>query len=316
MFESNQHRTVAYVGYCKGLQHRWTFTQRTIPGIADLFQPLEDVIRQKFIPALIGREISDIERRLFALPLRFGGLGIPDPTITSDREFSCSEMITRPLAELISRQSKNLADLDQALVKQYAQECKSQKENVFKQEQEMVHALLEEGKQKTFEMAAEKGASNWLSALPLKKLGYVLNKQEFRDSLCLRYGHQIPHTPAYCACGSINNVNHTLICKRGGYVSMRHNNLRDLEATFLREVCRDVKIEPQLLPTGTEQQQPSGIETDQARLDVSAVGLWSPFERTFLDIRVTHPFSPSYAGISPKKLYRQHENEKKWKYQQ
>ena len=37
----------------------------------------------------------------------------------------------------------------------------------------------------------------------------------------------------------------------GGYVSMRHNNIRDLEASMLREVCKDVKVEPEFLPMVT-----------------------------------------------------------------
>ena len=36
-------------------------------------------------------------------------------------------------------------------------------------------------------VSCEKGTSSLLSALPVKKRGYVLNKQEFRDALCLRY---------------------------------------------------------------------------------------------------------------------------------
>ena len=53
---------------------------RTIPGVEDLFQPLEQVIRHQFLPALTGRlALSDTERELIALPARLGGLGIPDP---------------------------------------------------------------------------------------------------------------------------------------------------------------------------------------------------------------------------------------------
>ena len=66
---------------------------------------------------------------------------------------------------------------------------------------------------RAFESAQEKGASAWLSALPLKKLGYVLNKQEFRDAICLRYGWEIKGTPKSCVCGEDNSLDHALICK-------------------------------------------------------------------------------------------------------
>ena len=44
------------------------------------------------------------------------------------------------------------------------------------------------------------------------------------------------------------SLDKTLICKKGGYVSMRHNTLRDTEALFLKQKHKDVKIEPELLP--------------------------------------------------------------------
>jgi len=43
-------------------------------------------------------------------------------------------------------------------------------------------------------------------------------------------------------------VDHSLICKLGGYTSMRHNSVRDSEAQIIREVCRDVQTEPTFLP--------------------------------------------------------------------
>ena len=52
---------------------------------------------------------------------------------------------------------------------------------------------------------------------------------------------------------------------------MRHNQLRDLEAVLLRDVCKDVKIEPELLPIGNSSVDSSNTAV-KARLDVSAVG--------------------------------------------
>ena len=94
----------------------------------------------------------------------------------------------------------------------------------------------------------EKGASSWLSALPIEAIGYALNKQEFTDAICMRYGWKVKGTPTHCACGETNSVDHSLICKLGGYTSMRHNSVRDSEAQKMREVCRDVETEPTLLP--------------------------------------------------------------------
>ena len=94
---------------------------------------------------------------------------------------------------------------------------------------------------------------------------------------------------------------------------MRHNNIRDLEASLLKDVCKDIKIEPELMPLGNSETQSSNT-AEKARLDVSAVGIWSSMERTFLDIRVMHPNSPSYMDTTPDQLYSQHEREKKRMY--
>ena len=45
--------------------------------------------------------------------------------------------------------------------------------------------ITSEPKKRAFSMASEKGSSSWLSALPLRSLGYCLNKKDFRDSLLL-----------------------------------------------------------------------------------------------------------------------------------
>ena len=88
---------------------------------------------------------------------------------------------------------------------------------------------------------------------------------------------------------------------------MRHNAIRDLEAELLREVCKDVKTEPELLPLGNLELH--GNNAERARLDVSAVGIWSQMERTFVDVRILHPNSPSYRDKIPEQLYRQHEQD-------
>ena len=52
------------------------------------------------------------------------------------------------------------------------------------------------------------------------------------------------------------------------------------------------------------------------RLDISARGLWNSCEKTFFDIRITHPTSQSYSGKSLAEVYQQHVKEKKDKYNQ
>ena len=58
----------------------------------------------------------------------------------------------------------------------------------------------------------------------------------------------------------------------------------------------------------------SSNTSENARLDVSAIGLWSPFERSFIDVRIFHPNAPSYINKNLNQVYKEHENEKKRTY--
>ena len=301
-----------YASFTKAICHRWTYVQRTIPDIDDLFQPLEDAIREKLIPSLIGRKISDIERRILALPVRYGGMGIRNPTQASI-EFSASTKITRNLSNVIYNQEADFDHYDPAAVAGCIAEVKDQKEKIHIDELLRITEEVSDKMKRTLDLAQEKGSGAWLTALPIQALGYTLNKQEFRDSVCLRYGWDIPNTPSFCQCGKENNIDHALNCKSGGYVIMRHNRVRDLEANLMKEVCHNVQIEPQLLPIESERQR-GGNTADKARLDVAGVGVWGAYEKTFLDIRVMHPNSPTYVNKPIEQVYLIHEKEKKRSY--
>ena len=312
---ANEEPQIALAAFTKALCMRWCFVQRTIPEISHLFEPLEESIRQKLIPAIIGRNVSDIERRFLALPVRLGGIGIQNPTETADHEFRTSVKITENLKRVIVNQERNLDNFDQTEVKVIINQAKQDKEKRLTQDFDNIKTQVSADTYRYLESAREKGAGAWLTVLPVQKLGYVMNKQEFRDSLCLRYGWNIPNTPMYCGCKQKNSIDHALICKTGGFVYMRHDRIRNLEASMLKDICYDIKIEPELLPIGNSSTDSSN-KTDGARSDVSAVGIWSPMERTFLDVRIVHPNSPSYRGKTLEKIYEMHEREKKTAYNQ
>ena len=88
-----------------GLASRWVYVARTIPNIGHLLQPLEELLRTKFIPSLTGRAApSDLERELLALPARLGGLGLLNPSHLSTTEYSASMKVTQPLVDHIIKQ--------------------------------------------------------------------------------------------------------------------------------------------------------------------------------------------------------------------
>ena len=83
----------------------------------------------------------------------------------------------------------------------------------------------------------------------------------------------------------------------------------------MKDVCKDVRIQPELLPIGDTSTSSTNVAL-KARLDVSAVGVWSPMERTFLDVRVVHPNCPTNRGKTIEKIYEKNEKEKKNSYNQ
>ena len=175
--------------------------------------------------------------------------------------------------------------------------------------------VLQASKRRAFSIASEKGSSSWLSALPLKSLGYCLNKKDFRDSLLLRYNWPIPDVCRHCACGKNNSVDHALTCKKGGYVTFRHDILVETEAELLREAkCKNVYTEPSLLSTCAQLHPKGTITADGARLDIVATGLYGKNEKTFMDVRITHPNAPSNMSTPVDKLLLKNEAEKKTKY--
>ena len=118
----------------------------------------------------------------------------------------------------------------------------------------------------------------------------------------------------YYYCGDIFSVDHSMVCKKGGFIIQRHNELRDLEADLLSMVCKDVEIEPQLQDVTGEELSSGSNLAKEARLDIHARGFWEKHQSAFFDIRVCHSNAESYKQMEPKQIYRLHENEKKRSY--
>ena len=71
-----------------------------------------------------------------------------------------------------------------------------------------------------------------------------------------------------------------------------------------------------MIPTKGDHLRARTEKGDQSRMDVAATGVFSPMERTFFDVRVTHPNAPSNRSIPLNKLYVKHKTEKKVKYEE
>ena len=234
----------------------------TVLDIDDLLQPLDNAIHQHLIPALTGQpSCSSIVRDLLALPVRLGCLGLRDPSATSSDSFQSSERITAPLVALIISQDIN-ESVDSDTTSTIKKEVKRNHQRQNEQAQIVYDQLTLELKRCAADLSKEKGSSSWLSVLPLEEHGFYLHKGEFRDALCLRYGCKPNSTSQTCNCGAHFTVNHAMICHMGGFPTICHNEIRDITASLLTEVCNNVATEPLLQPLSGETRTARSANTD------------------------------------------------------
>ena len=315
--ESQPH--AAFAALTHGLSSRWRYIFRTMPDISDPLQPLEDVIRCTLLPALLKiSPPNDVTRRLLALPPRWGGLGIFVPTVQCELEYTASLDITGPLSSCIGLGKPfDYFDVRSA---QYSKKSAVHlsRQSLHSTSSSALRSELDGTLQIALDHATIKGASTWLSALPLSEHGFALHKAAFHDAMALRYGWPLCRTPVHCACGTVFSVDHALSCPKGGLPSLRHNEIRDLTANLLTEVCHQVQVEPELQAVsdpGAFSRATANIQ-EGARLDIVMNGFWGGrTERCFVDVRVFNPYAPSNAG-STTTAYRRHENIKRRAYGQ
>ena len=171
--------------------------------------------------------------------------------------------------------------------------------------------------QRSVELAQEKGSSAWLTVLPMTEHGFLLHKGEFRDAVCLRYGWNLSNIPRSCNCGTPFSIDHAMICHMGGIPTIRHNEIRDMTANLLTEICHNVATEPLLQPLTNESFPDRTANTDaNARLDIRARGFCNTGQDAFFDVRVFHPNASSNRSMTTAAAYRKHETTKKREYAQ
>ena len=103
----------------------------------------------------------------------------------------------------------------------------------------------------------EKGASSWLSALPIKQYGFALHKAEFTDALRLCYG-----SPSLSLC--------------------------------LRQSVFDFRCFKLPSCSGEVLQYKSAVLDDDTRVDIRVAGFWGcRHHHSFFDVRVFNAFADS-----------------------
>ena len=102
-------------------------------------------------------------------------------------------------------------------------------------------------------------------------------------------------------------------CKKGGFVTLRHKKVRDITATLLSNVCKDVELEPSPLSLNGEEQtmRKTAKTNDEVQLDVCPRSFSVSGQKAFFDVRVFDPNAQRYSKQTLKQCFSLNENEKK-----
>ena len=148
--------------------------------------PLEETIRYNLIPALTGgHQCSDLERKLLALPARYGGLWLTVYTNISNHEYENSRKITKELTNSIFQQDIEY-NVNVDNIKKIKNQLQHEINERFRCNLESIRNDKSEKQQRLNDINQEQDVSNWLTVLPLSKHGFDLNKQQFWDCIRLR----------------------------------------------------------------------------------------------------------------------------------
>ena len=181
--ESQPH--AAFAAYTDlGMAGKQAYACRTIPEIDDLLRPLDEVIHQHFNPAITGcPPCSPLEWQLLALPPRLGNLRLSNPSSNSQSEFDSSKQVTASIVAPIVVQDLNGSATEEPK-RNKASDQKAKREQQLADAHEVKEQLTQQHKS-LMECATEKGASAWVTTLPIDDHGFFLHKGDFRDPLPL-----------------------------------------------------------------------------------------------------------------------------------
>ena len=217
----------AYTALVRSVQCEWQYVQRTVNGCGPWFAPVEQALTERFLPSLLKiPKVTTEQRQLYALPVKFGGLGLPDPTSTADATFATSRAATEHLGEAIRGRHKLCLPDHQSTLRKAREAYKSTKTKEHEAELAGVLAKLPEEQKQAVERAVKHKTGAWLTAMPTARNGNQLSADEWRDGIAFRYGLEPTGLQPRCdGCGERFDADHALKCRKGGLIIKRHNDV-------------------------------------------------------------------------------------------
>ena len=297
----------AHAALARSLQFEWCHLQRVIPDCATLFTLLQVTLCIQFYPALFDGPVTEHEVRFFALPARFGCLGISDQVESAMLAFSSSRESASVMINAIrgATEFKVTAHLDQLAKVRH---------DVSGRRKARIQCLLTSVLKCmpspvccTIRRAIDFQTSGWLTVLSLTCHHFDLSPQQFRDALLLHYHRPLLSMPSHCdGCGSTFDLSHALDCRKGRLVTQRHNEVRDAQGDLAALAYKDVIREP--IVRDRSDTVPALIA------DFGIRGVWLPQIKALFDIRVTDADAPFCLSHSVKNVLTTAGEEKKRKY--
>ena len=152
--------------------------------------------------------------------------------LKSTHEYESSRKVTKHLVDHVIKQEPKIKLQDES-TKEVKIVIKKIRNDLYQQHLNEIKETLDESQKRQNEIIREPGCTAWLVTFPIGDYNYSFTKQEFSDAIRLRYNWPIPNLPSLCVCGEKYDVQHFMSCKNGGFITHRHNKLRDIAAKLL-----------------------------------------------------------------------------------
>ena len=163
---------------------------------------------------------------MLALPVKFGGLGIPNPVVEGERHHDTSVSATAHLAAALVPEGQPFSLQEHKGVAMAAR-MQARQDHQEELTQRLDGILADRPALDKRRVGRSRECGAWLTVLPLLWAGTGLKSEEYRDAIRLRYGLTPEGMVERCeGCGKPFTVEHALSCKVGGQVLARHNDLK------------------------------------------------------------------------------------------
>jgi hypothetical protein len=292
----------AFTAFQKSLSAEWAFLKRVVADTDDLFNDVEEAIRTRLLPAIMGLPTMTGEfRQLMALPASDGGIGVPDPSSSEfEVPFATSREASAHLIPAI--QTGAPFDLDEHKQTRRAAAA-THRANKKERHTGAITALLGSMAPKLKRAVTriqEYRLSAILTCTPSTVNNTTLAADQFRDYMAIRYVKEPLNLPRRCdGCGATPfTLTHALDCPNGALVNRRHNHVRDVFGDLSKEAFGNAMREPLV-----EAPLPG---RDSIRADLKVEGVWAPMQAALFDVCVTHTDAASYLNRTPAAILQMH----------